>query len=449
MRTSRLLRTLDIVLVAVTSPCIPSASIAQSPATAGISEPEARLLGNRLVLPATGDLPSAAFPGVVRARKLRSDSTNFQLFAKPDSDSDGLSDDEEKAVGTDPNNPDTDGDGIPDGWEVHGVNGIDLHALGASPTHKDIFVQMDYMRRPGAAETMGPNAAVIAGIVAAFADAPLTNPDGKTGITVHLITGNEVTYAANMSPVAKAVQAYKKISFDPLRAPVFHYMIWGDRFDGKTFSGLSLTVPGSDFVVTLGAFHGGAGGTDLEKIGTFVHELGHNLGLRHGNFDDSNYKPNHLSVMNYSFQMDGVKKGGTRRYTFQWSDITALDENALDETVGLGSDAALAGSSTIYFDAGPNQFVERDVGGSLDWDMNGRIEARASADIDASGAKSVLAATRAEWPRLVFTGGAIGKTARVKTLLALPFELAPPPVYDELDSNLAERLTARLKPDQK
>ncbi len=34
-----------------------------------------------------------------------------------DTDKDGLSDLEEKAIGTDPNNPDTDGDGVDDGTE--------------------------------------------------------------------------------------------------------------------------------------------------------------------------------------------------------------------------------------------------------------------------------------------------------------------------------------------
>ena len=43
-----------------------------------------------------------------------------------DSDRDGLTDDEELALGTDPNNPDTDGDGFSDGVEVH------FAALGAS-----------------------------------------------------------------------------------------------------------------------------------------------------------------------------------------------------------------------------------------------------------------------------------------------------------------------------
>src|SRR4051812_41241630 len=55
-----------------------------------------------------------------------------------DRDSDGLTDDEEAQLGTDPANPDTDGDALLDGWEVRGVNGIDLAAMGASPLHKDI-----------------------------------------------------------------------------------------------------------------------------------------------------------------------------------------------------------------------------------------------------------------------------------------------------------------------
>ncbi|MDG6226007.1 MAG: hypothetical protein QCI82_10915, partial [Candidatus Thermoplasmatota archaeon] len=40
-----------------------------------------------------------------------------------DPDNDGLNNREEFAAGTDPNNWDTDGDGLPDGWEVeNGMN---------------------------------------------------------------------------------------------------------------------------------------------------------------------------------------------------------------------------------------------------------------------------------------------------------------------------------------
>ena len=41
----------------------------------------------------------------------------------PDSDEDGLNDDEEANLGTDPDNADSDGDTIPDGVEAFGSNG--------------------------------------------------------------------------------------------------------------------------------------------------------------------------------------------------------------------------------------------------------------------------------------------------------------------------------------
>jgi hypothetical protein len=59
----------------------------------------------------------AAF-GLGRAAIASDDGTSKEPRA-PDTDGDGLTDDEETNVhGTDPLNPDTDGDTLPDGWEV-------------------------------------------------------------------------------------------------------------------------------------------------------------------------------------------------------------------------------------------------------------------------------------------------------------------------------------------
>lgn len=412
----------------------------------GATEAEVKLLGQRITLPRVGNDTLAGLPALFKFKNLKSYTMNAGLFAPKDSDGDGLTDDEEAALGTDPHNPDTDGDGLLDGWEVHGVNGIDLRAMGASPTHKDIFVQMDYMERATATNGLGPNTAVIAGIVKAFADAPVNNPDHKTGITIHLITGNKLTYVDDLNPVATSVMVIKGKSFDPKRAPVFHYMIWANQYDGDTSSGYSLTTPGSDFVVTLGAWNNGAGGTDLEKIGTFVHELGHNLGLRHGNFDDTNYKPNHLSIMNYAFQTEGVMENGIKRFTYQWFDIDALDESALSETKGLGTAPDLAGSATIWFLSGPNTFAEQKTNGPIDWNQNNKIDAAPlAADINGDNTINTLSKTYAEWPRLVFNGGAIGQTSALKGLGTLPFQRAPASIKDELNTLINERLRNRVK----
>jgi len=44
---------------------------------------------------------------------------------------------------------DTDGDGLRDGWEVHGVPGVPLHEYGANPVMRDIFVEVDWMEGTG------------------------------------------------------------------------------------------------------------------------------------------------------------------------------------------------------------------------------------------------------------------------------------------------------------
>src|SRR5438128_225063 len=43
---------------------------------------------------------------------------------------------------------------------------------------------------------------------------------------------------------------------------------------------------------------------------TLMHELGHNLGLHHGGDEDTNYKPNYLSIMNYMYQLEGLPEIG-------------------------------------------------------------------------------------------------------------------------------------------
>ena len=56
-------------------------------------------------------------------------TTTTEPPAPTDTDSDGLTDDDETSLGTDPNNQDSDGDGIPDGTEVN--------SLGSNPLDTD------------------------------------------------------------------------------------------------------------------------------------------------------------------------------------------------------------------------------------------------------------------------------------------------------------------------
>ena len=123
-----------------------SATISPSFAEEGITEQENKRLHDAL--------QSFTVPADLQAEDLTSERRAAAVAA--DGDGDGLADNVERQLGTDPANPDTDGDGLLDGWEVYGVNGIDLRAKHASPLHKDIFVEMDYMRRQTASHMVLP-----------------------------------------------------------------------------------------------------------------------------------------------------------------------------------------------------------------------------------------------------------------------------------------------------
>ena len=85
----------------------------------------------------------------------------------------------------------------------------------------------------------------------------------------------------------------------------------------RTNSGVA-DFPGGDVLVTLGAFsdrEGKPGGTDFMVASTVMHELGHNLELRHGAWQATaespvapapNCIPTYLSVMNYLYQLRGL-----------------------------------------------------------------------------------------------------------------------------------------------
>src|SRR5262249_55517603 len=79
-------------------------------------------------------------------------------------------------------------------------------------------------------------------------------------------------------------------------------------------------------------------GTTDQQAGTFMHELGHNLGFRHGGGDNVNCKPNYLSVMSYSRQFSNLIT--TRRLGYSHDQLPTLDEVAgLTGAFGIGTQA--------------------------------------------------------------------------------------------------------------
>lgn len=79
-----------------------------------------------------------------------------------DWDGDGLTNAEEQAAGTDMNNPDTDNDGLPDGWEVtYGLNPNSASDANADPDGDGLTNSQEYASgtNPNSADTDGDGVA--------------------------------------------------------------------------------------------------------------------------------------------------------------------------------------------------------------------------------------------------------------------------------------------------
>ncbi|MGH9174956.1 MAG: hypothetical protein ACRD1H_11390, partial [Vicinamibacterales bacterium] len=347
---------------------------------------------------------------------------------------------------------DSDEDGLLDEWESSGVSidpdgpgglepqFMDLPAMGADPERADIFIHLDWMEDDDHTHALEEEA--IRQIVEAFDDSPHIAPTGRVGINFHVDQGpdsildfdtNETWGVLSRARALPHVDnlgdsglfGYDWSAFDDIknantttgvdsfnetgRLPIFHYAISAHNYGGNTSSGISRGIGASDFIVSLGSFTGGTG-TVRQQAGTLMHELGHNLNLLHGGDDDTNYKPNYLSVMNYLFQLGGLIKDEAEG-TFDYSRFVLddLDENHLDETVGL-EPPVVGGYGTRHYCDDTRQFVP-DANGPIDWNCDGDEEdTDVSYDINSDEDfifRDVLHGFD-DWDNLDLTGGAIG-----------------------------------------
>ena len=157
-----------------------------------------------------------------------------------------------------------------------------------------------------------------------------------------------------------------------------------------------------------------------------MHELGHNLGFGHGGGDSINYKPNYLSIMNYSFSVDRNDIPGIGMTYSRWGpdSLHLLDESSLAEDDGvLVKDGSVPlRARTIYYCPKNGRAREVRVNTSADWNCEkgiqpGRISANINYPRGARGSDDVgeLSDLRKlepfnDWGNLHFTGGNIGSS---------------------------------------
>jgi hypothetical protein len=328
-----------------------------------------------------------------------------------DSDSDSICDEAELRYGTNPNDPDSDGDSLSDAAEIYGYDGVDLAYFGANPLRKDVFIEIDYY------PSLGPETEAIKMVVDAFAAAPVANQDGSTGINLTLDVSDEIENTdadPDLNPVFAEFDIIKAKYFPVRRASIFHYGLFANQIGGDRYSGVSRGLPASDFIVSLGSAWYVPGGWMMARAGTLMHEIGHNLGLHHGGYNDAwNLKPNYLSVMNYYYQVFGLTVDG-RDGILDYSrlHIDTLDETNLNERLafapvpGTGTtEAELARYSVLIVGGG---FLSGNASELLDFNRNETIEESTSADLDGdSRVSSLIPASNNDWDQIVFHGGGV------------------------------------------
>lgn len=300
-----------------------------------------------------------------------------------DLDSDGVTDEREAKLGTDPLDRDTDDDGLLDGWEVDDLpcafRNLDWPL---DPRRQDVIVYVScYAQLEVTAARIELDRSK-----SLYRRLSNENPDGSTGIQLRYVWGPVV-------PVEKQGSWWDVGERElPLDARgIMHWM---------------QVTPGGGGQSSETASMGSAG----LHWAAFAHELGHQLSLSHTGDSAPAWCPLYLSIMNYAFNYrfdsDGEKIGfsdGKRRGL-------ALDERALRERV------ALPFADVSYLAQGPFHFTveKRDDGRAtwIDWNHDGREnEGAVSADVNYGG--STYGGTRRDvglvkaGPAMALVGGKI------------------------------------------
>lgn len=182
--------------------------------------------------------------------------------------------------------------------------------------------------------------------------------------------GSQIT-APGACGLDNTFYASRNANFDRNRRLIFHY-------------GQIVRQPGVATCPDQFGGEGEIGGNDFilfnRDAGSLMHELGHNLNLRHGGFqDEPNCKPNYVSIMNYDLQFGIPRVGGGTVLDFSpprrtvdgtsrgTGPLPDLRENALTEPTIL--DAADPNNRFVFVDT-TGQKVPNNLNTTPNWNRD-------------------------------------------------------------------------------
>jgi hypothetical protein len=314
---------------------------------------------------------------------------------------------DDTAGDTNPNDDDTDKDGICDKWEGDGTQTVfdpdwpsgETYSVSCSSIDgcpvlgvKDIYLEIDYM------DGHIPDLAAINLVKEAFA--AQTDPPYRLHVIIderalpHMDT---TRFPGFNTQTGWGFDQVKQCHFgtpservgttsDPqcgwanpanrlIKKAIFHYALFVHAQAANPTSSGIAEVFGNDIMISLGSFTGGVGSTD-EQAGTLMHELGHNLRLNHGGgeFDNINCKPNHLSVMSYSRQFSNFVSN--RMLDYSRDAVSVMGGTPLHESAGLNeprglSDYDSGNNQMIVYGPIPPLILPTTGGMVIDWDLDG------------------------------------------------------------------------------
>lgn len=246
--------------------------------------------------------------------------------------------------------PDSDGDGLLDDWETVGVPYTDSAGVyqylvlpNADPYHKNLYVEFDSM--PG---TNLSNSA-IQDLEAAFATAPLTNPDGTTGIILTIEKDeSDFTNIPSWQLTGEFLSGFdgyrtqffgtKQDRAEPNRvaakAYAYRYGVFAHASTPNSIGGIAQ-ISGDNFVL----FDNNVNQQGHAPV--FMHEFGHCLGLRHGGSDNINGKTNYPSIMNYVLSYQYTWNASFWEMDYSRADastLTTVNESSIQESDGVSSE---------------------------------------------------------------------------------------------------------------